>query len=51
MKLLATLFAILFAVGISGCNTISGAGQDVEAAGEAVKDAAEDTKDELTDDD
>lgn len=37
------LFAILSAsLGVTACNTISGAGQDVEAAGEAVSRTAED---------
>jgi predicted small secreted protein len=32
-----------------GCNTMRGAGEDVEAGGEAVQDAAEDTEDEMED--
>lgn len=38
--LFLTILASIF--GLSGCNTISGAGQDIEAAGEAVEGAAED---------
>lgn len=35
------LMAALFAVSLlSGCNTIRGAGQDIEQGGEAVQDAA-----------
>lgn len=45
------LVAILAGVAFSACNTISGAGQDIQAAGGAVEEVAEDTKDELTDDD
>ncbi len=38
---LAMLMAALFAVSLlSGCNTIRGAGQDIEQGGEAIQDAA-----------
>jgi entericidin B len=41
-KLLAMSFMLLLTVGaLSGCNTISGAGQDVQEGGRAVQDAAE----------
>jgi entericidin B len=40
-KLLVILATTL---AIAGCNTISGAGKDVEAAGKAVDKAAQDTK-------
>lgn len=33
--------AILFPLSVSACNTVQGAGEDVEAAGEAVQDAAD----------
>ncbi len=33
--------AILAAVAMSGCNTMEGAGKDVESAGEAIQDAAD----------
>jgi predicted small secreted protein len=35
---LVVLMGILFAV---GCNTIEGAGRDIEAGGEAIQDAAD----------
>ncbi|MDY7117799.1 entericidin A/B family lipoprotein [Halomonas sp. SSL-5] len=35
--LMATLFAVSL---LAGCNTIRGAGQDIEQGGEAVQDAA-----------
>jgi entericidin B len=39
------LLAVLgLASALSACNTISGAGQDVEAAGEAITESAEETK-------
>ena len=42
MKKLLVLIAATIAV--AGCNTISGAGKDIEAGGKAVKKAADDTK-------
>jgi entericidin B len=33
---------------LSACNTISGAGKDVEAAGGAITDTADETKEEMT---
>jgi entericidin B len=41
---LAALLLLGLAIGLSGCNTISGAGEDVSAAGEAMSDTAEDVK-------
>ena len=40
-KLLVLIVAV---IAVAGCNTISGVGQDVEAAGKAVDKAAQDTK-------
>lgn len=40
MKTLTILSLTVMAFGLSACATISGAGQDIEAAGEAVQDAA-----------
>jgi entericidin B len=34
--------------GLGGCNTIEGAGKDVQAAGSAVSSTAKDTKEEIT---
>jgi len=34
----------LFAISLSGCNTVEGAGKDVKATGAAVEDAAKDAK-------
>ena len=43
--LLAVLIAALFAAfATAGCNTVSGVGKDIEAAGGAVDKAATDTK-------
>ncbi|WP_447527743.1 MULTISPECIES: entericidin A/B family lipoprotein [unclassified Vreelandella] len=41
-KLIAMSFILLVsAATLAGCNTMSGAGQDVQAGGQAVQDAAE----------
>lgn len=42
MKRLLMIIAAVFAV--TGCNTIAGAGKDVEAGGKAIEKAADDTK-------
>ncbi|MFW6094090.1 MAG: entericidin A/B family lipoprotein [Pseudomonadota bacterium] len=44
LRLLAVL---LLAGALTGCNTIRGAGEDVEAGGEAVSETAEEAEDEL----
>ncbi len=41
--LLLTLLG-LFAVSLAGCNTVQGAGKDVQATGQAVQDVAKDAK-------
>ncbi|MCB8888122.1 MULTISPECIES: entericidin A/B family lipoprotein [Halomonadaceae] len=41
-KLLAASFVLLVSASVlAGCNTVSGAGQDVQAGGRAVQEAAE----------
>ena len=47
----ATLIALAAASALvsAACNTVAGAGQDVENVGEAVTDAAEETDEELKD--
>lgn len=44
MKLSAFLMALLFTLGLAGCNTMEGAGQDMEAAGDAIEDSASENK-------
>ena len=44
MRIFAILALMAASLTISACNTVSGAGQDVKAAGEAVSDTAEDAK-------
>jgi entericidin B len=41
---LALLLAALLAPALTACNTMEGAGQDMEAAGDAISDSAEDNK-------
>ena len=44
MKLVATFVALLTLV---ACNTIGGAGEDIQAGGEAITDTAEEIQSEL----
>ena len=45
--LLATTFLIAALPALSACNTIAGAGQDVESAGEGVQEMSKDVQDDL----
>ncbi|MEQ8558849.1 MAG: entericidin A/B family lipoprotein [Henriciella sp.] len=50
MKRLVLVLAALVALpALSACNTISGMGKDVSAAGDVVSDTADETKDEMSD--
>jgi predicted small secreted protein len=44
MKMLIALLVTAYAVSLAGCNTVSGAGKDIERGGEKVQDAAESAK-------
>jgi entericidin B len=44
MKKIVTLSLIAAALAVSACNTVSGIGRDVSAAGSAVSGAAEEAK-------
>ncbi len=44
---LAALALILAGGALTACNTVRGAGQDVQAGGQAVEEAAEDVQDDL----
>ena len=49
---LAVLFvALAVAAGAAGCNTVKGAGRDVQGAGKAVEKASDKTKREIHDHD
>lgn len=42
MKLLsATVLVVLLSIGLTGCNTAKGVGQDVQATGENIENAAD----------
>jgi predicted small secreted protein len=40
--------ALCLTVSISACNTISGAGEDIKAAGNAIENAAKKTKEKIS---
>jgi entericidin B len=44
MKAILMVFLGLFAISLSACNTVEGAGKDVKATGNAVENAAKDSK-------
>jgi len=44
MNVLMIALAGFFAVTLSACNTVEGAGKDVKATGQAVENAAKDSK-------
>lgn len=44
VSLLATLFVVGAFVTLAGCNTMAGAGQDIEQGGKAIKDEANEQK-------
>jgi entericidin B len=44
MKSIAIVILGLFAISLSACNTVEGAGKDVKATGNAVENAAKDAK-------
>ncbi|KAF1684747.1 entericidin A/B family lipoprotein [Pseudoxanthomonas taiwanensis] len=45
-RIIALALLSLFSVGtLTACNTMSGAGQDIQKAGEKIEDKAEDCKD------
>jgi predicted small secreted protein len=47
MRKLFALFALAGVMLVTGCNTISGAGKDIERGGEKVQGAAQDTKQKM----
>ncbi|MES2999948.1 MAG: entericidin A/B family lipoprotein [Pseudomonadota bacterium] len=40
MKTIASLLVLSFLLALAGCNTVKGAGQDIQRAGTAIEDAA-----------
>jgi len=47
MKKLVALILLVAIGGLSACNTIEGAGKDIQSGGDAVSDAARDVKKEM----
>lgn len=43
-RFITAFAALLMVAGVSACNTVAGAGEDVESAGDSVEDAAESAK-------
>jgi predicted small secreted protein len=46
-RLITAAVTFTFAIGLTGCNTIRGAGMDIERAGEKIQDHAEKTKEKM----
>jgi entericidin B len=44
MKKLLALLVLMSIAGLIGCNTMEGAGKDIQRGGEAISDTAEDVK-------
>ena len=44
MKAAFTLILSVFGLAMAGCNTVEGAGEDIESAGEAIDESAEDAR-------
>lgn len=44
MRALIALLAMALTVALSGCNTVEGAGKDIERGGEKLQDSAQDVK-------
>lgn len=47
MKRIVALMMVLSFAGLAGCNTIEGAGKDLERGGEKVQGTAKDTKEKM----
>jgi len=49
-KLIGALFVLAtLSWALPACNTVEGAGEDIQATGDAISDTADDTKDEISD--
>jgi predicted small secreted protein len=44
MKTIAILLALSFAFALAGCNTVAGAGKDIQKAGNAIENSADKKK-------
>lgn len=48
MKTITAALSVLLFAGLAACNTVEGAGQDVEAGGEAISETAQEAEDEIS---
>jgi predicted small secreted protein len=46
-KIVLALCAALLVPSLAACNTVKGAGKDIEKGGEAIQDGAEDVQDDM----
>ena len=44
MRVLSLLWSLLFLLSLAACNTLEGAGEDIEAAGSAIEQESEENK-------
>lgn len=47
MKFLTLIAVAVFAMSLTACNTIEGAGKDIKAGGQAISNGAENVKDKM----
>ncbi len=45
---LGPVFGLMAIMALAACNTVAGAGKDIEAGGEAITDTADDAKDAIS---
>ena len=48
MKTITTTLSVLVLAGLAACNTVEGAGQDVQAGGDAISDTAREAEQDLS---
>ena len=48
MKPITVTLSVMLFAGLAACNTIQGAGQDVEAGGEAISETAQEVEQEIS---
>jgi entericidin B len=44
MKAISAILLVMFGIALAGCNTVAGAGKDIERGGEKVQDKARDVQ-------
>lgn len=48
MKTITAALSVLLFAGLAACNTVQGAGEDVEAGGEAISDTAREAEQDIS---